>query len=183
MLLRERFGVFAECLLTGVWIALAGLPLVTLPAAFAAGAAHLRRHLRHSASGWRHFAADVRSAMGRRGWVVGAAGLLAVLLVGLDLALVRAGLPGGPFVGAVGVLALLCAVVAGLRAAVRWAPGASWRVLLAGAVRRTVRDPVGSFVVVCGFAVVAVSAWFAAPLVAPALGVLVGAVLAVERRA
>lgn len=41
--LAERFAVFAECLLTGVWIAVASLPLVTVPAAFAAGARHLRR--------------------------------------------------------------------------------------------------------------------------------------------
>lgn len=34
--LAERFALFAECLLTGVWIALAALPLVTYPAAFAA---------------------------------------------------------------------------------------------------------------------------------------------------
>lgn len=34
----ERFAVFAECLLTGVWIAVACLGLVTYPAAFAAGA-------------------------------------------------------------------------------------------------------------------------------------------------
>lgn len=34
---RERFSVFSECLLTGVWITVAALPLVTFPAAFAAG--------------------------------------------------------------------------------------------------------------------------------------------------
>ncbi|MFV2119466.1 hypothetical protein ACE14D_13875 [Streptomyces sp. Act-28] len=37
------FAVFAECLLTGVWIAVAALPLVTLPAALAAGAPALPR--------------------------------------------------------------------------------------------------------------------------------------------
>ena len=35
----ERFALFAECLLTGVWIAVACLGLVTYPAAFAAGCA------------------------------------------------------------------------------------------------------------------------------------------------
>ncbi|MDG4865535.1 hypothetical protein P8605_46050, partial [Streptomyces sp. T-3] len=43
----RAFAVFAECLLTGVWIAVAALPVVTLPAAVAAGAGHLRRHLDH----------------------------------------------------------------------------------------------------------------------------------------
>lgn len=35
----DRFALFSECLLTGVWIAVAALPLVTFPAAFAAGPA------------------------------------------------------------------------------------------------------------------------------------------------
>ena len=58
---RERFALFAECLLTGVWIALAALPLVTYPAALAAGARHLRRHLAHERGGWREFTADFRT--------------------------------------------------------------------------------------------------------------------------
>ncbi|MBC9713533.1 hypothetical protein H9Y04_13230 [Streptomyces sp. TRM66268-LWL] len=178
---QRGLAVFAECLLTGVWIFLAALPLVTLPAAVAAGAAHLRRHLRHEASGWRQFTADWRTAV-RRGWLAGLAGWAGLALVWADLAVVRAGLPGGAFVGTVGVLAALVAVVAALRAAVSWEPGASWRVLFAAAARRTVLDPAGSAVLVCGFAVIAASAWFAAPLLAPALGIVTAAALAVERR-
>jgi hypothetical protein len=176
-----RFGVFAECLLVGVWIALAALPVVTLPAALAAGAAHLRRWTGDEVSGWRSFVADLRSAV-RRGWLVGLAGWAALALLWADLAIVRAGLPGGRFIGAVGVLAMIGLVVTVLRASVAWRPGASWHALLRGAGRRTVRDPAGSLLVVCGFAVIAASAWFAAPLAAPALGMLVAATLAVERR-
>ncbi|MGB8938872.1 MAG: hypothetical protein WCD21_01310, partial [Streptomyces sp.] len=112
----DRFGAFAECLLTGVWIALAALPLVTLPAAFAAGSRHLDRHLSQEPSGWREFTADLRAAV-RRGWLVGLGGWSALALLLADIAFVRAGLPGGTFVGAVGVLALFVLVVAGLRAA------------------------------------------------------------------
>jgi hypothetical protein len=177
----ERFGIFAECLLTGVWIAVAALPLVTLPAALAAGAGHLRRSLAHEQSGRREFTADLRAAV-RRGWLVGLAGWAALGLVSADLVVVRAGLPGGPVVGAVGVLAMLGLVVCGLRAAVRWQPESSWRVLLRGAARRTAHDLAGSLVLVCGIAVVAASAWFAVPLAAPALGVVTAAALAVERR-
>lgn len=181
---QQAFAVFAECLLVGVWIALAALPLVTLPAALAAGAAHLRRHVGDEAGGLREFAADVRAAAGRRGWLVGAAGWAAVALVCTDLAVVRAGgLPGGPLVGAVGLLALLWLVVAGLRAAAVWHPGASWRALMATALRRAVADPAGSLVLVCGLGVVAASAWLTVPLAAPAVGVAVGAALAVEHRA
>ncbi|MGW0466702.1 hypothetical protein ACWDX6_15675 [Streptomyces sp. NPDC003027] len=175
------FGVFAECLLVGVWIAVASLPLVTLPAALAAGAAHLRHWTGGEESGWRRFAADLRSAA-RRGWLVGLAGWAALGLVWLDLAIVRAGLPGGPVVGAIGVLAAIGLVVTVLRAGAAWRPGASWRTLLPAAARRTVRDPAGSLLVVCGFAVIAASAWFAAPLAAPALGMLVASTLAIEHR-
>ncbi|MFC7303742.1 hypothetical protein ACFQVC_05880 [Streptomyces monticola] len=178
----ERFGVFAECLLTGVWIALAALPLVTLPAALAAGAGHLRRDLAHERGGWRQFTSDLRAAA-RRGWLVGLGSLGALAVLWVDLTVIRAGvLPGGPFVGAVGVLATLGALVAVVRAAVCWRPGGSWRALLASAGRRTVRDPAGSLVVICGFAVVAASAWFSVPLAAPALGMVTAAALAVERR-
>ncbi|MFF9202418.1 hypothetical protein ACF1AE_11435 [Streptomyces sp. NPDC014986] len=176
-----RFALFAECLLTGVWIALAALPLVTYPAALAAGARHLGRHLAHEQGGWREFAADFRSAV-RGGWIVGLAGWAAVAAVWFDLRAVRAGLPGGRFVGAVGVLALIGATAALLRAAALWRPGASWRALLARAGRHTVLDPAGSFLVIGGLAVVACSAWFSAPLAVPVLGAVAAAAVAVEER-
>ncbi|MHA5047409.1 hypothetical protein [Streptomyces sp. SD15] len=177
----ERFGVFAECLLTGVWIAVASLGVVTYPAAFAAGARHLRRRTSHEAGGWREFVADFRSAL-RGGWIAGAVGWAAAAAVWVDVQAVRAGLPGGPLVGAVGLFALIGLAVAGLRAAAVWVPGASWRALLAAAGRRTVLDPAGSFLLVGGLAVVASSAFFIAPLAVPVLGAVAAAAVAVEER-
>ncbi|WP_030670636.1 hypothetical protein [Streptomyces cellulosae] len=177
----ERFAVFAECLLTGVWIAVASLGVVTYPAAFAAGARHLRRRAAHEAGGWREFAADFRVAV-RGGWLAGLSGWAAAAAVWLDVQAVRAGIPGGPLVGAVGVFALIGLVVAGLRAAAVWTPAATWRSLLAEAGRRTVLDPAGSFLIVGGLAVVAVSAWFATPLAVPVLGAVAAAAVAVEER-
>lgn len=104
--LAERFAVFAECLLTGVWIAVASLPLVTVPAAFAAGARHLRRRTAHEGGGRREFVADFRAAV-RGGWLVGTAGWAGAAAVRVDVQAVRAGIPGGPLVGAVGILALI----------------------------------------------------------------------------
>ncbi|WP_055693652.1 hypothetical protein [Streptomyces prasinopilosus] len=176
-----KFALFAECLLTGVWIALASLPLVTYPAAFAAGSRHLGRHLSHERGGLREFAADFRSAL-RGGWLVGLAGWAALAVVRVDVLAVRAGLPGGELVGAVGVLALIAAAVAGLRAAAVWRPGDSWRTLLTGAARRTALDPAGSFLLVGGLAVVVCSAWFSAPLALPVLGAVAAAAVAVEER-
>ncbi|MEV5420559.1 hypothetical protein [Streptomyces albogriseolus] len=176
-----RFALFAECLLTGVWIALAALPLVTYPAALAAGARHLRRHLTHEQGGWREFTADFRAAV-RGGWLVGLAGWAAVAVVWTDLRAVRAGLPGGPLVGVVGVLALIGAAAALLRAAALWRPGVPWRSLMARAGRHTVREPAGSFLLIGGLAVVVCSAWFSAPLAVPVLGAVAAAAVAVEER-
>ncbi|MGC4981845.1 hypothetical protein ACLQ18_14575 [Streptomyces sp. DT193] len=179
--LAERFAVFAECLLTGVWIAVASLPLVTVPAAFAAGARHLRRRTAHEGGGRREFVADFRAAV-RGGWLVGIAGWAGAAAVRVDVQAVRAGIPGGPLVGAVGILALIGGVVAGLRAAAVWEPGAAWRGLLADAGRRTVLDPAGSFLLVGGLAVVVGSALLVAPLAVPVLGALAAAAVAVEER-
>lgn len=177
----ERFGVFAECLLTGVWIAVASVGVVTYPAAFAAGARHLRRRTGHVGGGWREFVADFRAAL-RGGWIVGVAGWGAVAAVWVDVQAVRAGLPGGQLVGAVGVFALLGIVVAGMRAAAVWAPGDTWRALLAEAGRRTVLDPAGSFLLVGGLVLVGCSALLIAPLAVPVLGAVAAAAVAVEER-
>ncbi|MFJ9541540.1 hypothetical protein ACIRPX_30375 [Streptomyces sp. NPDC101225] len=177
----ERFGVFAECLLTGVWIALASLGVVTVPAAFAAGARHLRRRTAHQGGGWREFARDVRAAA-RGGWAVGLAGWAAVGLAWCDVRAVRAGLPGGPLAAAAGLVALIGLAVAGLRASAAWEPGAGWPALLAAAGRRTVLDPAGSFLLVGGVALVACSALLVAPLAVPVLGAVAAAAVAVEER-
>ncbi|MFG2355294.1 hypothetical protein [Streptomyces sp. NPDC048521] len=177
----ERFGVFAECLLTGVWIAVASLGVVTYPAAFAAGARHLRRRTGHQGGGLREFTADFRAAL-HGGWAAGLAGWVAAALAWVDVQAVRAGLPGGPPVGAAGLFALLGLAVAGLRAAVVWTPGDSWRALLAAAGRRTVRDPAGSFLLVGGAVLTVCSALLVAPLAVPVLGAVAAAAVAVEER-
>ncbi|MBD0837861.1 hypothetical protein [Streptomyces sp. TRM68416] len=177
----ERFSVFAETLLTGVWIAVGCLGVVTYPAAFAAGARHLRRRIGHEGGGWREFVADFRAAV-RGGWAAGLAGWAVAAAVWVDVLAARAGLPGGRFVGAVGLFALIGLTVALLRAAAVWTPDASWRALLPAAVRRTVLDPAGSFLIVGGLAVVALSGAFVTPLAVPVLGAVAAAAVAVEER-
>ncbi|MEV0978383.1 hypothetical protein [Streptomyces sp. NPDC049915] len=176
-----RFALFSECLLTGVWIAIASLGVVTCPAAFAAGCRHLRRGTAHEAGGLREFAADFRAAL-RGGWLAGLVGWVLAAMVWVDVQAAGAGLPGGPLVGSVGLAALIGLAVTGMRAAATWTPGAGWRALLTDAGRRTVRDPAGSFLLVAGLAVVALSGWFVAPLAVPVLGAVAAAALAVETR-
>ncbi|MFD4695570.1 hypothetical protein [Streptomyces sp. NPDC058463] len=177
----DRFGLFSESLLTGVWIAVAALPLLTFPAAFAAGTRHLRRHLAGEQGGLREFVTDARAAA-RGGWLVGVSVWAAAALLWLDLSAVRAGLPGGPLVGAVGILALIGYLVAVVRAAACWEPGGNWRTLLAAAGRRTVRDPAGSLLLVCGMAVVVLSGALVLPLAVPVVGAVAAAATAVEAR-
>ncbi|MFZ3593331.1 hypothetical protein [Streptomyces sp. BH104] len=178
---RVGFTVFAESLLTGVWIALASVPVVTAPAAFAAGARHLRRHVTQQVGGQREFVADFRGAA-RRGWLVGLVGVVAWLAVWVDVRVARSGLPGGQLAAAVGIFALIGAAVIVLRAAAVWQPDRSWRVLLRDAARRTARAPGGSLLLVCGIALVILSAEFLAPLAIPVLGILAAAAVAVEER-
>ncbi|MFI6422548.1 hypothetical protein ACIBG6_34770 [Streptomyces sp. NPDC050842] len=178
-----RFGIFAECLLVGVWIAVAALPLVTLPAALAAGSSHLRRWTGDEEAGLRLFAADLRGALRGGGWSAGLGygGVLA--LVGADLVFVRAlPVPGGRAAGTLAILTAIWLTVTLLRAATAWRPDLRWRELLGPAARRALRDPAGSLLVVCGLAVIAASAWFSAPLALPAIGILVASTLAAERR-
>ncbi|MCB8901957.1 MULTISPECIES: hypothetical protein [unclassified Streptomyces] len=178
-----RFAVFAECLLVGVWIAVAALPLVTLPAALAAGAAHLRRWTADEETGLRSFVADLRGALRGGGWSAGLGYGAVLALVGADLLFVRAlPVPGGRAAGALAILAALWLTVSLLRAVTAWRPDRRWRDLLGPAARRALRDPAGSLLVVCGLAVIVASAWFSAPLALPALGVLVASALAAERR-
>lgn len=179
--IAERFALFSEALLTGVWITVASLGIVTAPAAFAAGARHLRRRTAHRGGGWREFVRDYRAAL-RGGWLVGLAGWAVGGAVAVDVHAARTGLPGGPFVAAVGLSALAGALVAGLRAAAVWTPGETWRSLLAAAGRRTVLDPAGSFLLVGGAVLVGCSTLLVAPLAVPALGAVAAAAVAVEER-
>ncbi|MFI1963395.1 hypothetical protein ACH429_04525 [Streptomyces pathocidini] len=201
----ERFTLFAEVAWVGVLVTVGSLPLVTWPAAMAAGCAAVRRCVPDGppASGTaRRFAADFRAAL-PGGLRVGAAGLAALAFIAADLRLaaVAGDLPG------FGLLAAVCAIFAGavvvaqLRAAALWsgdvtggatgamaeerqpgdAPGARGS-LLRAALRRARHDPAGSAMLGGAVLASAVCVWqltVLAPLVA---GVLALAAVAVERR-
>ncbi|MEV0092858.1 hypothetical protein [Streptomyces sp. NPDC050738] len=174
--LHSRFAILAESLLTGVWLTLAALPLVTLLPAFAAGCAHLRRHLDSEPSGWREFVADVREAT-RTGLRFSLLWWAGVAVLAFDWRVAGSGLlPGGPLLVAVAVVGLLALAVTGLRTAAAWRPGGSWALVRSA-------DVGGSLLLVGGFAAVAATAWQIPPLAAPAAGALAAAAVALERRA
>lgn len=175
------FALFTECLLTGVWLALAALPLVTALPATAAACAHLRRHLAHEEGGLREFLADCRQAL-RTGWRLALAWWAGIAVLALDVWLAASGLPGGAVYLPLGVLGGVALLVLGLRTAAHWRPDADWSALARSAARRCRADVSGSLLLAGGLLVVAVSCWQLPPLGVLALGCLALAAVAVERR-
>ncbi|MEU0538086.1 hypothetical protein, partial [Amycolatopsis tolypomycina] len=131
---RTGLGDFSDCLLAGLLVALASVPVVTAPAAFVAGCRVVDRSRRDIGSPlWTTFWTDFRSAA--RGGAAFALGCLAaVVLFAVDLEVVAA-MPGaGVLRPALWVLAVAGVVVAvrtcelvasGGTAASRWPDGGS----------------------------------------------------------
>ncbi|WP_136706433.1 hypothetical protein [Agromyces sp. H66] len=179
---RSGFGLLGEVLLVGILVSLVSLPVITLPAALAAGVRHLRRYLRaeDSALGW--FWRDVRASL-VGGIAVGAASpLLAAVLV-LDIDLASTGvLPGGPVVAVVGCAGLAALVLVLFTAAGLWTPHLGWVGALRGAPRAIRDDPVGAAYLLATGVFAVVVTWQLAPLVVPALGCVALAIVAAPER-
>ena len=178
----RAFALFAECMLTGVWFAMAAVPLVTVPAALAASARHLAAFLDGTPSSLGDFARDVRSAW-RGGWIVGLVAIGAAGLLGVNLAVLTVeGVPGRSWMALLTMLVAGTAATVLLRAAAAWEPGASWRALLAAAMEDTRSDLGGTGILLGGLLVMAVTTWALWILAIPMSGCVVGAALAVHRR-
>jgi hypothetical protein len=173
-----RLALLAESLLLGVLVFLAALPLVTAFVAVAAGCVLLREGIRVNPR--TYLAALV--AVGR----AGPAGFAVPVVVGvvllLDLAAVRAGVPGHRVLAAVlPILAAGLGVLA-LRAAAGWRPGAGWLTVIRTAGAAMPSDLYGT-ALLAGAAVVAVVVSQTFPIVTPlALGQVVLAAVAIETR-
>jgi uncharacterized membrane protein YesL len=181
-----RFELFAESLLLGVLVAVAALPVVTLPAALAAGCSGVRRLIEHRVVGTRVFVADFRRALHTRTHLRAAAAVVGGgALLGFDgFVVVRAGVPGWELVGAVVAAAAVAGLVVLVRAAARWrAHGPTWSVLLRHAARRSAADLSGSALLAAALVTVGVLTWQLPALLPLTLGCLVVAAVAVEARA
>ncbi|MET4157189.1 hypothetical protein [Agromyces sp. PvR057] len=179
---KSAFGLLGEVLVVGVLIAIVSLPIVTLPAALAAGVRHLRRFLTAEDSGLSWFWRDVRSAL-LGGTAVGAASAVLALLLVLDLDLAGSGaLPGGQLVAIVGWAGLAGLVLALFAASGRWTPETGWIAALKG-VPAALRDDLAGAAYLLATAVFAgVVTWQLFPLVIPALGCVALAIVAVPER-
>jgi hypothetical protein len=176
------FALFGEMLLTGVVVTLLALPVLTLPAALAAGIRHLRRYVDEEAAPYATLWRDARAA------AAGAAAVALAALLGAAAAVFAIGLagadptPAGTVMAAVGWLALGIIATAVVLSAGAWTPDGGWRTAVHGLRDQLDADPAATLHVFVAVALAAVVTWQFLPLLAPALGVVAFAVVAVQRR-
>lgn len=178
----SAFGLLGEVLLVGVLVTVASLPIVTLPAALAAGVRHLGRYLRAEGSRLGLFWRDLRDGLaGGVGIGFAVVGIAALLVLDLLLA-TSGGLPGAEAIAVVGWVGLAALATALCTAAGRWTPELGWL----GAVRQVPRvwraDVAGALYLVATVLFAGVVTWQLAPLIIPALGCVALAIFAVPER-
>lgn len=183
----EGFALLGETLLTGVLVLVGSIPVVTAPAALAAGAALLRRHVDGYDTSARGYAHDWLAAV-RDLWVLGVLLLGAVGVVAVNTGLTASGaLPGAPAVRWVTWLAAACAAVVLVRSATAWSDdeaggAAGVRQVLSRGAARSRDDLTGSALLLAALVMCAVLVWMLTPLVLVTGGLLSLAAVAVETR-
>ena len=177
-----KFALFGEVLWVGVLCCIASLGVVTVPAALAAGSAHLHRYLRAEDSTVRLFVADFRAAL-RRGWMAGLALVVALGVLLLDIVVANSRLlPGWQGILAVGTVLLVGGLVALTGTTARWPDSRSWRLAVRDWLRDARKDPAGVLWLLAAVALTAIVTWQLPPLIIPGIGCLVFAALATSVR-
>ncbi len=180
-----KFALFGEVLWVGILCCVAGVALITLPAACAAGSAHLRRFLLAETAPPKKFFKDFLAAL-RTGWLVGVVSVLAIaiLLVNIVIANSRL-LPGWQFILAGGVLVLVALLVSLTGMTARWQHSRSWRAAGRSWLQDARADPPGVVWLLVAVILAVLAVWQLTPLVVPGIGCLVFAALttAVRERA
>ncbi|GIF97068.1 hypothetical protein [Catellatospora citrea] len=176
------FALLGEVLLTGVAVTLLVLPVLTLPAALAAGIGHLRRYVADEGSPFAAFWRDARAAAAG-GVAVAVAALATVTAAILAIGLAGADpTPAGTVMGLVGRLAVGIVATAVVMAAGAWTSDGGWRSAVRGLRDQLDADPSAALHVFVAVALTAVLTWQFPLLLVPSLGVVAFAVVAVQRR-
>lgn len=180
--LDNKFALFGEVMISGVFAFVLSLGVITLPIALAVSVRHLRRYLEGEDSSLTLIWRDLRAGFIGSLWVGTLFWMLAAGLV-TDLALAQSGLlPGGPAINGAVLVLLAVLPVALLRAVNDWRPDARWSALVRRAPRALAVDPLGSLYLVVAVALTVVLAWQLLPLLVLALGCVVLAVVAIAAR-
>ncbi|MDR7186883.1 hypothetical protein J2X85_003944 [Microbacterium trichothecenolyticum] len=183
VLSSRGLGLFSETIVVSLAVAVLALPAVTALPAFAAGAAHFRRHVEGESDSLLELGRDFLRAL-RRGWLWGVLSAAAFWAIAATLTSpVILEMPGGGvYRWASGLIGLGIGVVL-LRAIAQWRPTASWSALIRGAAEESVRDIPGSFLLLLALGMSGLVVWMFAPLVVLVPGMLVLAARAVVSRA
>ncbi|MFD0021134.1 hypothetical protein [Streptomyces sp. NPDC058382] len=175
----SRFTLFADMLLIGLLTGVACLPVITVPAAFAAASATLRDTAgRGAPAGAGVYVRHLRARLTAGALAVGLVPPLLLLVLLVDSALVRSELPGAAVMAPALALTTLGTAVVGLRATALGTPHRWARESLV----RSVADPRGSLLLAAAVVLAVLLAW-AIPLLVPLLpGPLAFAATAVDLR-
>lgn len=122
----NRFALFAETILAGVIVLLLSVPFVTAPAAYAAGVAHLERHLSGRDDSLRSLWGNFRQAL-PGSWKMGITTAVAAVVIVLNLLLAMVGqLPGRAVILPATLILAVAGAVLFLRVAANWSGGVNW---------------------------------------------------------
>ncbi|WP_212842830.1 hypothetical protein [Catellatospora sp. IY07-71] len=177
------FALLGEVLLTGVAVALLALPVLTAPAALAAGIGHLRRYVDDEGSPLAALWRDARAA------AAGGAAVALAALAGAAAAMFAIGLasadptPAGTVLAAAGWLVLGIVATAVVMAAGEWTRDGGWLAAVRGLRDQLDADLGAALHLLVAVVLTAVLTWQSPLLLVPSLGVLAFAAVAVRRRA
>ncbi|MFI6699090.1 hypothetical protein ACIBJC_08955 [Streptomyces sp. NPDC050509] len=176
----SAFTLFADMLLVGLLTGVACLPVVTIPAAFAAASATLRDTAGNGApAGVGAYIGHLRARLTAGPLASGLIPPLLVFVLLIDAALVRSALPGAAAMAPALALTALGATIVGLRATALDAPH---RLSAREGLVRSVADPRGTLLLAGAVPLAVLLAW-SIPLLVPLLpGPLAFAATAVDLR-
>lgn len=186
----NRFALFSETVLAGVLVLVLSIPLVTIPAAYAAGTAHLERHLNGRDDSVRGLWGLFRAAL-PGSWKLGMTTAAAAVVIVLNLLLAWVGqLPGSGVVLPATLLLAAGAAILLLRTASAWsgvrasaATGTdAWREALQTGKDISLRDWTGSLLLAAALFCAVVFVWMLAALFVVVPGTLILAAAAVKLR-
>lgn len=178
----QKFALFGEVLGVGVLVTVGLLPIVTIPATLSAACRHLLRYLRGEQSSLGRALRDFRETL-PGGLVVGLCWAVAMAVLLTDAALASSGLlPGGSALLPVMLAATAVLTVVMLRVAQSWEPVGRWRSALKEGWQHARTDLTGSAYLLAAIGIAVLVTWQLPPLIVPALGCLVFAVVAIAIR-
>lgn len=186
----SRFALFSETLLAGLLVLVLSLPLVTIPAAYAAGIAHLERHLAGRDDSVRGLWGTFRAAL-PGSWKLGLITAAAAVVIVLNLLLAWVGqLPGRDVVLPATLLLAGCGAILLLRTTAAWTdafaehadPKAAWQAAFETGKALSLKDWTGSLLLAAALFGAVVFVWMLVALFVVVPGTLVLAAAAVKLR-